>query len=187
MKRLIYILPLFFLTSYGQVTLEYDGITPVQPGIEFTLPITAGEQMNVGAISLYMAYPPDKLELLNVSSIGGTMMWNIYNYGQVAIGWYGPPFMYMNENDTILTLTLKSNYFGQSYFTLDDDCEFGTPQFMPFPATIRMHMVDCITGIMERELQDKAKTIDILGRNNIIYNNRLNYSVKNKKLYIKLP
>ncbi|KAF0199239.1 MAG: hypothetical protein FD170_3926, partial [Bacteroidetes bacterium] len=92
------------------LTLSIGGTTLVDPGVEFELPLTAGINMEVGAISLIIDLPTDKLEVTGIylgtdpdSPVDYAIMDNV-----LRIGWHSLFPMSLNTGDVMLTLKLRT-------------------------------------------------------------------------------
>jgi len=92
------------------VTLNIGGTTLVEPGAEFELPVTAGSDMEVGAVSLIMNFPQDLVEVLDVSmeNSGGMLDWNVYN-DELRIGWNTQVPISLDAAETMLILKLRTS------------------------------------------------------------------------------
>jgi hypothetical protein len=92
------------------VMLNIGGTMIVEPGVEFELPVTAGLNMEVGAISLIMDFPADKLEVTGVYL--GTDPTSAMEYAVVGnelrIGWNELFPMSLNAGEALLTLKLRT-------------------------------------------------------------------------------
>ncbi len=92
------------------VTLNIGGTTLVEPGVEFELPVTAGINMEVGAISLIFDFPTDKLEVTGVYL--GTDPNSPVDYAfvgdELRIGWHSLYSMSLNSGEALLTLKLRT-------------------------------------------------------------------------------
>jgi hypothetical protein len=81
----------------------------VNPGTEFELPVYAGSTMEVGAISLIMNYPSDKIEVTGAylgSDAGSPVMYNASG-NELRIGWNSTMPLPVKPGDKVLTLKLK--------------------------------------------------------------------------------
>jgi len=80
------------------------------PGVEFELPITSGMNMEVGAVSLIIDLPTDKLEVAGVYL--GTDPTSPMEYAVVGnelrIGWNALFPMSLNTGEALLTLKLRT-------------------------------------------------------------------------------
>ncbi|MBL7905359.1 MAG: right-handed parallel beta-helix repeat-containing protein [Bacteroidales bacterium] len=92
------------------VMLNIGGTTIVEPGVEFELPVTAGLNMEVGAVSLIIDLPTDKLEVTGVYL--GTDPTSPMEYAVVGnelrIGWNALFPMSLNTGEALLTLKLRT-------------------------------------------------------------------------------
>ncbi|KAF5055538.1 HYR domain protein [anaerobic digester metagenome] len=92
------------------VMLNTGGTTLVDPGVEFELPVTAGMDMEIGAISLIIDFPADKLEV--TGAYLGTDPTSPIEYALVGeelrIGWNALMPMSLTTGETLLTLKLRT-------------------------------------------------------------------------------
>jgi hypothetical protein len=78
-------------------------------GTELELPIVTGIDMDLGAISLILDFPADKLEISEVfltSNPTSPLMYNI-NGDELRIGWNSLVPVYLNEGESMITLKMK--------------------------------------------------------------------------------
>ncbi len=121
--------PMTNQTIYGMVTGDFnrswtpsskgasqslslnDGqMVQVAPNTEILLPITAAHTMEVGAISLILTYPDDKVTIDGVylgNNPAQPMLFNANN-GVVRIGWTSPMPMELLTGNTLITLKLRT-------------------------------------------------------------------------------
>lgn len=121
--------PMTNQTIYGMVTGDFnrswtpsskgasqslslnDGqMVQVAPNTEILLPITAAHAMEVGAISLILTYPDDKVTIDGVylgNNPAQPMLFNANN-GVVRIGWTSPMPMELLTGNTLITLKLRT-------------------------------------------------------------------------------
>ncbi|MBP7849770.1 MAG: right-handed parallel beta-helix repeat-containing protein [Lentimicrobiaceae bacterium] len=121
--------PMTNQTIYGMVTGDFnrswtpsskgasqslslnDGqMVQVAPNTEILLPITAAHTMEVGAISLILTYPDDKVTIDGVylgNNPTQPMLYNANN-GVVRIGWTSPMPMELLTGNTLFTLKLRT-------------------------------------------------------------------------------
>jgi hypothetical protein len=92
------------------LTLEYDQLTTVKTGDVFELPVKAGMAMEVGAASLIMNFPSDKLEILGVYL--GNDATSPVEYGvngdEIRIGWMSVNPLSLKADDKLITLKVRS-------------------------------------------------------------------------------
>jgi hypothetical protein len=92
------------------VLLNIGGTTLVEPGVEFELPLTAGLNMEVGAVSLIMDFPTDKLDVTGVYL--GSDPTSPIEYALVGeelrIGWNALMPISLTTGETLLTLKLRT-------------------------------------------------------------------------------
>jgi hypothetical protein len=92
------------------LTLTYDQKKVVEAGETFELPVTAGMDMEVGAVSLIMNFPSDKLEITGVhfgNNPNEPVEYNV-DGDEVRIGWYSMNAVDLGMDQTLLTLTVKA-------------------------------------------------------------------------------
>ena len=93
----------------GSVTLLDGSTMGVTPDGVFSVPLTAQSAMTVGAISLIMEYPVDRVEVLGVF-LGNDQTvpvpWNLVN-NQLRIGWYSQEALKLASNETLINLKVK--------------------------------------------------------------------------------
>jgi hypothetical protein len=96
-------------STYQSVTLNHEQIVPVDRGQIFELPVTAGTAMEVGAVSLILNFPADKLEVLGVY-LGGNLDMPV-EFGvegdELRIGSYTSNPVILSVDDRLLTLRIK--------------------------------------------------------------------------------
>jgi hypothetical protein len=92
------------------LTLNIGGTKLVETGTEFELPITAGMDMEVGAISLILDFPVDKLEVTGVylgTDPASPMEYAIVN-NELRIGWNTASPVSLSTGNALLTLKLRT-------------------------------------------------------------------------------
>ena len=91
--------------------LTYNQTRLVNTGSEFDLPLYAGSAMNVGAISLIMNLPSDKVEVLGVYLTNNPAVPVMYNVSgdELRIGWNSLNPLSLKVGDKMLTLKLRAN------------------------------------------------------------------------------
>ena len=96
--------------SGGYVVMQQDG-SPIiaHPVAEILLPITAGFDMEVAALSLVLHYPAAKAEVTDVilGNNRGSIPFTVQN-GIVRIGWYNQVPLQLTTGDTLLTLSVRT-------------------------------------------------------------------------------
>lgn len=78
-------------------------------GSELELPIVAGMDMDLGAVSLILNFPADKLEINEIfltSNPTSPLMYNIKG-DELRIGWNSLVPVYLNEGESLITLKMK--------------------------------------------------------------------------------
>lgn len=96
-------------SGYQSVTLDHEEILSVNEGDIFELPVTAGIAMEVGAVSLSMDFPSDKLEILGAYLGNNTNIPVEYaiNGNEIRLGWYSNNPVLLSENEKLLTLKVR--------------------------------------------------------------------------------
>ncbi len=91
------------------LTLTYGSVMGVNNNEPFDLPIYSESIMAVGAVSLIMDFPSDKLEILGVSladQANSPVMYNVSS-NELTIGWFSGSNLSLNPSDKLLTLKMK--------------------------------------------------------------------------------
>jgi trimeric autotransporter adhesin len=90
--------------------LNYANTRVVNTGSAFELPVNAGTSMEVGAISLIMNYPSDKIEVVGVSLTNDPNSPVMFTTSgdELRIGWNSRYPLSLKTGDAMLTLKLKS-------------------------------------------------------------------------------
>jgi hypothetical protein len=81
----------------------------VEPGVEFELPILAGSSMEVGALSLLINFPSDKLEIVGAhlsNDIDNPVLFKLLG-DELRMGWTSLTPISLNAGDKMITLRLK--------------------------------------------------------------------------------
>jgi hypothetical protein len=108
------------------LTLNYGKTVQVSPGSEFELPVYAGMDMEVGAVSLIMNFPSDNVEITGVfltSDPSSPLLYNVSG-DELRIGWTTLSPVWLNEGEGLITLKMKVNEptgNGSIYFSLAGD------------------------------------------------------------------
>ena len=92
------------------VSLNIGGNMMVEPGVEFELPVTAGMDMEIGAVSLILNLPADQLEVTGVylgSDPTIPMEYAVVG-NELRIGWHSMIPASLGTGETLLTLKLKT-------------------------------------------------------------------------------
>lgn len=92
------------------LTLGHDGIIEVYPDEVFMLPITAGIDMNISAISLILEFPADRLEILGVylgNDLNSPLEYAVIG-NQLRIGWQSIIHKVALTGDAVVTLKVKN-------------------------------------------------------------------------------
>ena len=91
------------------LTLDYRENMLVSSNTEFELPVYAGMDMEVGAISLIMNFPSDDVEITNVfltSDPSSSLKYNVSG-DEIRIGWYTLAPVWLNKGESLITLKMK--------------------------------------------------------------------------------
>lgn len=92
------------------LTLAHEGIIEVYPDEIFMLPITAGIDMNISAISLILEFPADRLEIQGVylgSDVNIPLEYAVIG-NQLRIGWQSLIHLSALTGDAVVTLKVKN-------------------------------------------------------------------------------
>ncbi|MCD4680720.1 MAG: M4 family metallopeptidase, partial [Bacteroidales bacterium] len=105
------------------LSLENSGIIEINSINEFDIPLKAGTDMKVGAVSLVLEYPNDLIDIIGIkiNSDEGTLVYNTIN-DQLRISWYSLSPKKLTTGETLLYITArcKSNVDeGEIFFTLN--------------------------------------------------------------------
>lgn len=94
------------------LTLNHEGIMEVYPNETFMLPITAGMDMEISAISLVLEFPADRLEILGVylgNDINQPLEYAVIG-NQLRIGWQSINHLSALTGDALVTLKVRNLY-----------------------------------------------------------------------------
>jgi hypothetical protein len=91
------------------LTLNYGETKVVEANSEFVLPITAGMDMEVGAISLILDFPSNKLDVQDVylTNDPEASVQFIARGDELRISWYSLTPLVLNKGETLLSLRLR--------------------------------------------------------------------------------
>jgi hypothetical protein len=95
----------------GSLTLNYGQYLQVTPDVAFELPLYAGMDMEVGAVSLILNFPADVVDITGAfltSDPSKEVMYNVSG-NELRIGWYSLDPVWLNEGDGLITLQMKLN------------------------------------------------------------------------------
>jgi hypothetical protein len=98
--------------SYSEsLALEYGKNILVDANAEVELPLYAGTDMEVGAVSLIMNFPADEAEIIGVYLSSDPSQQVPYNVegDELRIGWYSLAPVWLNKGESLITLQLKLN------------------------------------------------------------------------------
>jgi hypothetical protein len=91
------------------LSLTYGTTLQEQSGNEFYLPVSTESAIDVGAVSLILNFPSDKLEIMGVTladNANTPMSYNVIG-NELRIGWYSRENLMLNAGDKLLTLKVK--------------------------------------------------------------------------------
>ena len=94
----------------SSLTVNYDDILKIGRNGEFNLPVKLVEAAEIGAFTFRLKYPADKLEVIEVKILGGTLVSNI-DSDILSIAWAdltGRNTLHVNDNGTIALVTFKA-------------------------------------------------------------------------------
>ena len=97
-------------SSLQSLTLNYDQVKEVEVGREYELPVNAGTTMEVGAVSLIMNFPSDKLEVLGVyfgNNVNNPVEYAV-NGNEIRIGWQSLDPVSLKVDEQLLTLKVRA-------------------------------------------------------------------------------
>jgi hypothetical protein len=93
----------------NSLSLTYGATLQVNAGDEFDLPISTQSAIDVGAVSLILNFPSDKLEIMGVTLADQSNTPVMYNVSgdELRIGWYSREDLSLKAGDKLLTLRVK--------------------------------------------------------------------------------
>jgi len=109
------------------LTLNYGNAIQVLADTEFELPLLSAMDMEVGAISLILNYPSDKVDILGayLTNDPDTPLWFTLFENELRIGWYSFSALNLFDGDALLTLQLRITSEAENgeaiYFSLAAD------------------------------------------------------------------
>lgn len=134
-----YIVP--FTKTEPSITLNKLGVKEIRANEEFEVPVSVLNNLDVGAISLVLNYPEDKLDVkgVRVNAPNGNLLYNAID-GQLRISWYNLEPMLLDANDVLLTLELKAKgSVENAEITLDGVSELGD-KYAALLNNVTLHM-----------------------------------------------
>jgi hypothetical protein len=141
-KLLVLLICILSFPAFSQnVIWQTTGMMYSEPNSIVKVPINVGFPMNVGAISLTLNFPDDQLEILSINAGWGNLdnlQFMVYP-DMVRIGWYAPPFLYLNTGQAMLCIKCKTLAgFNVAGFTLksDPDNEIADNYFNTIPGAL---------------------------------------------------
>lgn len=93
----------------GQINLQQVSSLKLEQAGTIEVPVTAGMNMNVTAISLILNYPSDKVEIMDVT-LGNQavpVLWKAAN-GELRIGYANVAPVWFQNGETVLTIKVKA-------------------------------------------------------------------------------
>jgi len=124
------------------LTLDYGQNVIVDENTEFELPVYAGMDMKVGAVSLIMDFPSDDVEITDIfltSDPSSALQYNVEG-DELRISWYSLAPIWLNEGEGLVTLKMKMKTSTEEgiYFSLVDSQlnELADGEFDVFDATL---------------------------------------------------
>ncbi|MCD4680858.1 MAG: T9SS type A sorting domain-containing protein [Bacteroidales bacterium] len=143
-----YIVP--FVKSAPTITLDNIGVKEIRANEEFEVAVSVLNNLEVGAISLVLDYPKDKLEVqgVRVNTPNGNLLYNAID-GQLRISWYNLEPVSLSANEALLTLELKAigsvenvnisldgiSELGDKYATVIQDVTLHMPKLQAVPGS----------------------------------------------------
>jgi len=82
----------------------------------FEVPVTVNSYMEIGAVSLVIDIP-ENVEVIDVKGLSDVIYTNVD--GKLRISWFNTTPVYVNANETLLTLTLKAENIDNVSLSLD--------------------------------------------------------------------
>ena len=107
-------------SSFENLALNYRKNMLVSSGSEFELPIFAGSDMEVGAVSLILNFPANETEITGAylsSDPTSPVVYNV-NGNELRISWYSLSPVWLNEGEALITLKMKTTSNEAISFTL---------------------------------------------------------------------
>jgi hypothetical protein len=93
----------------NSLSLTYGTTIQMKAGDVINLPVSTESAIDVGAVSLIMNFPSDKLEIIGVTladQANTPMMYNVSG-NELRIGWYSGENLSLKAGDKLLTLKVK--------------------------------------------------------------------------------
>lgn len=91
------------------LSLDYGKNMLVEANAEIELPVVAGMDMEVGAVSLIMNFPATQAEITGIyltSNPSSPLQYNV-NGNELRIGWYSLAPVWLEKGESLITLQLK--------------------------------------------------------------------------------
>ena len=98
-----------YVAPRGGVTLQADGQMLVGSNQEYNIPVVVKNNMEVGAVSLKLAYPAEYLSVEAVLLPNGEEAMLNDNNGLLTISWYNLDPLYLSMDEMMLVLKVRTN------------------------------------------------------------------------------
>ena len=95
--------------SNGQINLQQVSSLKLEQASTIDVPVTAGMNMNLTAISMILNYPSDKVEIVDVAlgNMAAPVLWKAVN-GELRIGYANVAPVWFQNGETVLTIKVKA-------------------------------------------------------------------------------
>lgn len=108
---------------YPSTRIETAGTLELNSLTEFTIPVKAGTDMKIGAISLIMNYPANIIEIIDmdITAEEGTFLYNTID-DQLRISWYSLKPKTLSANEKLFDIKVRakaSSINNEIFFSLD--------------------------------------------------------------------
>jgi hypothetical protein len=128
------------------VSLSESGTINLTSGSPVQIPVSAANAMQVGAMSLVLSYPQNKVEVLSVSAVApglSNVFSNIAN-GQVRIAWSSLQTLSINTDDILFTVTVQAlpEATGEVNFEVGGESEFADASGNIIAATLNIPVMN---------------------------------------------
>jgi hypothetical protein len=112
--------------SQSFISVVDDGTRNISTDRVFNYEIMPSKNMEIGAMTLFLGYDPNTMEIGEVKSHIGDLQYNIGN-DEIGMAWSTTKPVMLNENEPIISLQMKSKAFisEPTYpFTINNGSEF---------------------------------------------------------------
>lgn len=136
-----------------------DEVLYVQQGADFELPFRINTSVNLGAMTIYMAYDSDLVEITGVQSPLSDLYFSI-DQNMLRIFWTNPAGTSFAANDQLFTLQMKTIAAVQAdmpIFFMDSQTEFATPDALVVNAGLITYSIDNVSVGTPDELEEKIR------------------------------